>query len=308
MKKTLMAVAVLGALASGAVCALAQGMENQGPPPVLAISREEIKPGRMAVHEKLNASYAALMNRTPSKSYWLGLVPVSGDDNAAMFLSAFGSFAEVEAARKDDEATATSAAVKTDLEQLDRQGGDVHQVQRTAYARLRSDISFHPGGMAEVAQSRYFVVTTVRVKPGRGPDYVEYVKAVNAARDKAGVKAGFAVYQIVTGAPNGTFLYFRPLRTLKTWDDEEQAREAMGKAIREAEGGEEAARKMRMTLADVVATSETSVYAMNPKMSRPAPAFAQADMAFWNPAKPAGETKALAAKKATAPKASEKKQ
>src|SRR5207245_747085 len=66
----------LGILLSGlAAVAAAQPAERSGPPPVLSIEREQIKPGRMAAHEKVNVGYVSALAKTSSQSYWLGLVP-----------------------------------------------------------------------------------------------------------------------------------------------------------------------------------------------------------------------------------------
>ena len=296
MSRTTIALGI--ALAGLAAAVAAQSPDHSGPPPVLAITREEIKPCRMAAHEKLNAAFVAAVSRTASKSQWLGLVPVSGDENTTLFISAFGNFAEAESQRKADEEQSSNAAFKAEMEALDKQGADVHASQRTTFARYRPDLSFHPGTMEEVAQSRYFGITTVRVKYNRIPDYVDYVKALNAAREKAGLPIKLAAYQVTSGAQYGTFLYFRPLKSLKTWDDEQAAMAESQKAMTEAYGGEDAARKVRLQGADVVLVSDNAVYAMNPKISRPSPEFAKYDVAFWTP-KPA-ETRAAATKPGTA--------
>ena len=286
----------LGILLSGlAAVAAAQPAERSGPPPVLSIEREQIKPGRMAAHEKVNVGYVSALAKTSSQSYWLGLVPVSGDDNSTVFLQALGSFAEVEEARKADEALVTNAAFKADVDALDKLGADLHESQRTMLARYRADVSFRPASMEEVAQSRYFSITTVRVKFGRGPDYVEYLKTLNAAREKANYPVRTAVYQVITGAPAGTFLTFRALKSLKALDDDFAAMSGIEKALVEAEGGEEAARKLRLAAADLVQFVDPAIYAMNPKISRPGPEFVKYDVAFWTP-KPAQTQTAAAAK------------
>jgi hypothetical protein len=292
MSRTTIALGI--ALTGLAAAVGAQSPDHSGPPPVLAITREEIKPGRMAAHEKLNAAFVAAVSRTPSRSQWLGLVPVSGDENTTLFISAFGNFAEAESQRKADEEQSSNAVFKAEMEALDKQGADLHATQRTTFARYRPDLSFHPGTMEEVAQSRYFGITTVRVKYNRIPDYVEYVKTVNAAREKAGLPIKLAVYQVTSGGQYGTFLSFRPLKSLKTWDDDYAATAAMEKAMTEAYGGEEAARKVRLQGGDIVMVADNAVYAMNPKISRPSPEFAKYDVAFWTP-KPA-DTRTAAAK------------
>ena len=293
MSRTTIALGI--ALTGLAAAVGAQSPDHSGPPPVLAITREEIKPGRMAAHEKLNAAFVAAVSRTPSRGQWLGLVPVSGDENTTLFISAFGDFAEAESQRKADEEQLSNAAFKAEMEALDRQGADLHAAQRTTFARYRPDLSFHPGTMEEVAQSRYFGITTVRVKYNRIPDYVDYVKALNAAREKAGMPIKLAAYQVTSGAQYGTFLYFRPLKSLKTWDDDYAAMAVTEKAMTEAYGGEEAARKVRLQGGDIVMSSDNAVYAMNPKISRPSPEFAKYDVAFWTP-KPADTRSASAAK------------
>jgi hypothetical protein len=291
----------LGIVLTGLAAAVAaQSPDHSGPPPVLTITREEIKPGHMAAHEKLNAAFVAAVSRTSSESRWLGLVPVSGDDNTTLFLSAFGNFAQAETQRNADENLSTNAAFKAEIEALDKQAGDVHAAQRTTFARYRPDLSFHPATMEEVAQSRYFGITTVRVKYNRMPDYVEYVKAVNAAREKAGLPIKLAAYQVTSGAQAGTFVYFRPLKSLKTWDDDYAAMAGTEKAMTDAYGGEEAARKVRLQGADLVVVADNAVYAMNPKISRPSAEFAKYDVAFWAPK--AAETRTAAAPKPGATK------
>jgi hypothetical protein len=296
MSRTTIALGI--ALTGLAAAVGAQSPDHSGPPPVLAITREEIKPGRMAAHEKLNAAFVAAVSRTPSRSQWLGLVPVSGDENTTLFISAFGNFAEAESQRKADEEQSSNAAFKAEMEALDKQGADLHAAQRTTFARYRPDLSFRPAAMEEVAQSRYFVIMTVRVKYNRIPDYVEYMKTVNATREKAGWPIKTAAYQVTSGGQYGTFVYFRPLKSLKTWDDDYAATAGMEKAMTEAYGGEEAARKVRLQGGDIVMSADNAVYAMNPKISRPGPEFAKYDVAFWAP-KPADTRSAAAAKPGT---------
>jgi hypothetical protein len=297
-RKTIALGIVLSGL--GAVAA-AQTPERSGPPPVLAMLREEIKPGRMAAHEKLNVAFVSALSKTSSQSHWLGLVPVSGDENTTLFLQGFGNFAEAENLRKADEELLSTASVKADMEALDKQGADLHAAQRTTFARYRPELSFHPGTTEEVAQSRYFAITTVRVKYNRIPDYIEHMKTVNAAREKAKFPVRLVAYQVTSGAPAGTFVYFRALKSLKEWDDDAAQMADVNKAMTEAYGGAEAAKKMRLEGADLVTVADSAVYAMNPKISRPGPEFVKYDVAFWTP-KPAETQTAAAAPKPGAAK------
>ncbi|PYQ22122.1 MAG: hypothetical protein DMF81_13190 [Acidobacteria bacterium] len=264
-----------------AAAAVAQEQAS-GPPPVLVISQEEIKPGSMAAHEKQVVSYLALFNRANVEGHRLGLVPVSGDDNQVLYTEAYASFADFEATRKKgEEAFAASPALQAEMEALDRQTGPMHATQRTLIAAYRPDLSYRPLGADGVGKSRYFTVTTVRIKAGRANDYEEYTKQYNRARDKANLDEHTAVYQVITGASSGTFIITRKMQ-------------ARNKAIDDALGGDLVVKQRRETAEAIFAESRSSLYAFNPRISRPPAQIAAADPDFWNP-KPV--TKALAAKK-----------
>jgi hypothetical protein len=295
-------VCVLGTLILSATAALAQ--EPPGPPKVLALAREEIKPGRAAAHARSVGTFIAAIARANAPVYRIALTPLSGDDNAVVYLQAFGSFAEVEAAHKQfEETVAANAAFKADLERLDREEVDQHASQRTAYYTLREDLSYHPRNAEQTARSRFMSVSTTRIKPGRLVDYADYIKALNAAREKAGVDVHTAVYQVFSGAPTGTFLSFSSMRSLSDIDETRQKMEQSQKALDEALGGADVVKQRRMLISEIVADGYNTIYAMDPSLSRPTALIVAADPDFWNP-KPAAASKALAAKKET-PKAKE---
>ena len=106
-------VAVLAALGGAAVAE-----EAAGPPPVLLINKEEIKPGQMGPHEKNAAKFVAIQNKANAGSHRLGLIPVSGDNNVVLYLEGYGSFAELEKAQSEFDATlAMNASLRAELDQ-----------------------------------------------------------------------------------------------------------------------------------------------------------------------------------------------
>lgn len=293
------------AVALAGLAGLASAQEPVGPPGVLVVRREEIKPGKMGAHDKSAAAFLAVQNRIAAKARRLALLPVSGDDNVVVYFEPYADFAAFEAVNREfDQAIATSAAVRAEMDALER-AGDVHASQRSAIYRLRADLSFRPRRMEDVGRARYFSVTTTRVKPGRGPDYVDWVKALNEAREKANADIHNSVYQVTTGAPMGTFLSIAALRSLSEIDATIANLEATSKAVNTAMGGDEAARKQRMLLADMIAESTNTLYRIEPSISRPPEQLAAADPDFWRPKPSAAPGKALAVKKETA--GSEKK-
>ena len=286
--------ALLAVLLLSATAVAAQE-QMSGPPPVLAIGLEEINPGSMAAHDKQVVAYTTLFNRANVQGHRLGLVPVSGDDNQVVYLQPYASFAEFEATRKQtDEAFAASPALQAELDALDRQTGSMHATQKTLIAVYRPDLSYRPVGPAEVGKSRYFTMTTNRIKAGRANDYEGFVKQYNRAREKANLNEHTAIYQVITGAPFGTFITLGLNRSLTEWDDFTRGMQARNKAIDEALGGDVVVKQRRETAEAIFADSRSSLYALNPKLSRAPAEIAAADPDFWTP-KAAG--KALAVKK-----------
>jgi hypothetical protein len=271
--------------------------QMSGPPPMLVINREDIKTGSMDAHNKQVVSYLALFSRANVGGYRLGLTSVSGDDNQIIYLEGYPSFAEFEATQKKmDETFAASPALQGELDALNRATEAMHASQTTALAVYRADLSFRPTGMEGVAKSRYFTVTTSRVKPGRGNDYEEWVKQFNRAREKANLDEHSAIYQVVSGAQAGTYMSFVPYRSLAEWDTFTKGMQARNKSIDDAVGGDIVVKQRREMAEAIFAFTQSNLYAFSPKISRPAAQFAAADPDFWSP-KAAG--KALATKKET---------
>jgi hypothetical protein len=286
----------LGATVLLGAPALAQA--PPGPPPVLVITVEEIKPGSMGPHEKSVASYLALFERAKVPAGRIGLQPVSGDTNHVVYLQAYESFAAMEAANKaQDDAIAANPAWQAELERLDRETGPYHASQKTMIATYRADLSYQPLAMDGVARARYFNMTTTILNPGKGMDYTEYMKQLNTARGKAQVAdVHTAVFQVATGAAPGTYVTFFADKSLAEEDAFRKGADARNKAITEALGGESVV-KQRAVLVEQIfspASGVTVLYSVNPKLSQPTPQFAAYDPDFWTPKSPG---KALAVKK-----------
>jgi hypothetical protein len=278
--------------------ASAAAQAPEGPPPVFAITREDIKPGQMGPHEKTAAGYVAMLAKANPDSYRLALVPVSGDQNAVLYTQGFPSFAAVEAEAKATEAALTSnVAYRAEMDRVEREGIAQHSSQRVSYYRYRADLSYRPMSPKDVGAARYVSLTTTRVKPGRLPDYADYLKGLNVAREKAGVTdIHSAVYEVVTGAPAGTLLILGTRQSLKDLDDDFARIPERQKAVDAALGGPDVVKMRRMLISEIIADSQNAIYAFAPAISRPPAFIAAGDPAFWTPAAK-GPAKALATTK-----------
>jgi len=274
-----------------AICVLALNVARTAaqtppaPPKVILIEREEIKTGRMEAHQKLANGYVQALSSAGSKTYWLGMSTVAGNENEALFVTAYPSYAAVEQDRADSEKMMTGAT-KLAVENLDRQGADLHVSQRQIIAEFRDDLSYRPG--ARIPEMRYFEITTTRVRPGHERDFEEARKAIKAAHEKANVQEHFAIYEVASGTAGSTYLTFAPIKSLAEWDVEVHT-----KAYQEALGDDNR-KKIDKMRGEGIISVDAALYAFDPKMSYPPPDFAKAD-SFWS-------VKAKAVAKAKAPK------
>jgi hypothetical protein len=279
MKKSLLMLIVLIVL-SACSAVLAQTPPAHSPPKVLYLVREDIKPGMMPAHNKHSASFATIFGRLQTPNYRIALVPVAGSENEVVYLTGADTFAELEGMLQatDKKMGAATGTTRADLTRLQGEAPQLHAAMRDMLAIYRPELSFNPGVV--LPQMRYFTITTVRLKPGKDAEYAEYVqKIVNIARTKAKVdNLHAAVFQVISGTGGGTYMIFRPMKSLGELDDpvNMRVRAAMSDDTR---------KDADKTYSDTVMSSDTSTYWLTPEMSYVQKEFAAVDPTFWN-AKP----------------------
>ncbi|MGH9967559.1 MAG: hypothetical protein ACREBG_06955 [Pyrinomonadaceae bacterium] len=278
MKKSL----ILGVVCLFVSCfsvALAQTpAEGEGPPRVLLIVREDIKPGMMSAHNRHSAVFANIFGKLKTPNHRIAMIPVAGSENEVVYLTAAESFAELERETQetDRKMATTNASMTAELDRLEKEAPVLHAGMRDMMAVFRPELSYNPG--VNVAQMRYFAVTTVRVRPGQEDQYAEYVRTlVNAARDKAKAEIHVAAYQIIAGMQGTTYMFFRPMKSLAEYDLR------VGPRVREAMSDDQK-KKADKLAGESVVLNETTIYAFNPRMSYLPKEFTAQDPGFWNPA------------------------
>jgi hypothetical protein len=295
MKKSLLLFLVLLAACSAA---FAQTPAPHGPPKVLYLVREDIKPGMMPAHSKHSASFATIFGKLQTPNHRIALVPVAGSENEVVYITGADTFAELEGMLQatDKKMGAATGATKADLARLNGEAPLLHSAMRDMLAIYRPELSFNPGVV--LPQMRYFSITTVRLKPGKDAEYAEYVqKVVNVARTKAKVdNFHAAVFQVISGTGGGTYMIFRPMKSLGEMDDpiNMRVRAAMSDDMR---------KDADKSYADAVMSSETSTYWLTPEMSYVEKEFAAVDPGFWNPKPEPVAVKAKPRKRAPKPAA-----
>jgi hypothetical protein len=276
MKKSLLFV-VLVIFISAFSQAFAQDPAMKGPPPVLYVVREDIKPGLMGAHTKHSASFANIFRTLDTPNHRIALVPVAGSENEVIYITGCSSFKELEGILNDTDKKMAAAGgnTRTELDRLDKEAPMLHAAMRDMLTVFRPELSYNPN--VDIRTMRYFSINTVRIRPGHDAQYVEYVqKLVNVARQKAKIDTlHVAAFQVISGAPAGTYMIFRPMKSLAELDD------PIGMRVRAAMG-DDMKKDADKAVSDAIMSSETSTYSMAPNMSYMQKEFAAGDPAFWN--------------------------
>ncbi len=275
MKKSLLSLVAITLLS-----AFAPVLAQEGPPKVLYIVKEDIKPGMMGAHNEHSAGFARIFRTLQTPNTRIALSPVAGSENEVVYVTAAESFKQLEDKlnETDKKLGGISGALKADLDRLNKEAPALHAGMRDMFAIFRPDLSYNPG--VDIRTMRYFTISTLRVRPGQEAKFVEYVeKLIAAARKAKADNYHTAVFQVVSGAPAGTYFVFRPMKSLGEMDD------AVGMRVRNAMS-DDTRKDVDKAISESIMSSESSTYLFAPNMSHVEPEFAAGDPAFWNPKPP----------------------
>lgn len=249
-----------------------------GQPAIISIAREIEKPGRFGVHEAVEIRWADLNRRHNYPYGYIALVANSGV-NEVWWVSGFdglGSFGKSAAFGSDNPAY-TQALSKLAAED----GEHLNNVILTQ-AQALPDASY--GAFPDVSKMRVFSVVTIQMRPGMEPMFGEIAKKYAAIMQAKAVPVSWRAYEVIAGAPGGTYLLFS---SYPSWDAVETERKAsnaafMGASPADLEG-------ILKSVRDAVASSNARYFTVNPRMSLVPKEFASDP--FWAPPKPAAPKK-----------------
>jgi hypothetical protein len=278
MKRTPIHVVAAGLLLSGASL-----IQAQEPTQLLRIFREDIKSGKGAAHEKVESSYVRALSKSgyPSYTAWVNMTGTS----QAWFIERYDTYEAMEKAIHLTDAE----PLKSTLEGLDAQDGELRTGERGIIATYQPDLSYLPVP-ANLAKVRFVSVAIVRVHPGHTAEVTEARKLLNAAYAKSGSQQRRVVYSVTSGMPGGTYLVLSGVESLKAMDPPPSAM-----SMADAFGADNLARYNKLA-SDIIISNESTLFAVNAKMSSPPKEYITAEPDFWAP-----KPKPAAAKPATKP-------
>ena len=267
---------LLGAilLSAGLSMAVAQEMpEGTTPPPkILVIDREFLKPGKGgAAHEKTESAFVQAFARAKWPTHYFAANSLTGK-NRTLFFIPYPSF---EAWEKDGLAQQKNAALSAATDRATFADGELLSETDAGVFMYNEDQSLR--GPVDIAHMRYFEIDLYRVRPGHRKEWGDIVKLVKAAYEKI-PDVHWATYEAVYGQMGSEYLVFTPLKSASEID-----RAAAQDKQFEAAMGEEGLKKLSELEAAAVESSQTNLFAFNPKMSYPSDEWVKADPDFWKP-------------------------
>lgn len=264
----------------------AQGGLSTSQPNYISIFREEVKPGRTAEHQRIEAGWPAAYERAKSPDYYLAYVSMTGRPEV-WFLQAFESHAAMgESMKREDGDPVLSA----ELKRLSRLDSDVLSNVSTIQLMARKDLSY--GGFPDLAKTRFTEITTFRVRPGHEAQFETAARAYGAATKRSAPAMSFRVYEIMAGGQGPAYFVFSSAQSYADFDKAVQDGQAVMKNATPSE--QEALTKFGT---EALISVETQRYRVDPVMSYVPKETRASDPAFWMPKKPSSLTQTTSTQK-----------
>jgi hypothetical protein len=276
------------------VAAQEQQMQASGPPKVLEIQREFLKPGKAGViHDRSEANFVQAFSHAKWPTHYVAMNSVSGPSRA-LFLIGYPSY---DAWQKDEDATQKDTALSATLERAEESDGDLLTSSDQLVFVYSPELSLNPAH--DLANVRFMEVTAFKLRPGHTMDWQNLVKMYKDGIQKAGITdANWAMYHLEYGGGDD-YTIFSSDRSMADID----AGMADGKKFREAVG-EDGLKKIDEVMASAVISVNSQLFEINPRQSYPPAEWVAKNPGFWktkpmmaSTAKSAGKAKPALEKK-----------
>lgn len=284
-------VSSLVLFSSAALPVAAQHDGMNGPPPVLVIQREVLKPGKGgSLHQKSESAFVRAMSDAKWPTHYIAMDSLSGPSRS-LFLIGYPSFAAWE---QDNWATRKNKTLSGAVDRAAIADGDLLSSYESSAHRLREDLSLNSRGLKGV---RYFEIIQFNLRPGHEKEWDELVQIYKDGMAKTGTDSHWDMFETVYGVPpygaaGGSYLVVSLMKSLA----EEDASMVNGKKFADAVGAS-GMEKIGKLSAACVASETTNIFEINPRMSYPMPEWVSDEPDFWKTA-PVSATKKPAPKPA----------
>ena len=174
---------------------------------------------------------------------------------------------------RSDEPFLRNAALGADLGRLMETKTNLVSDPHTVLLRYRDDLSRNTGLMPP--RTRFFTISVVTVLAGHEREYEDSQRLLRNARERAETADSRAVYQVLSGMPERTFITLSPYTSFSA------AAEALDGLLDYDDLYANVHGRLRELLAQSVMTTQTLVFSVSPGMSNPAGEWLADDPEFW---------------------------
>jgi hypothetical protein len=254
----------------------AQKAVDDGPPNILVVHREYLKPGKGGMlHDRSESAFVQAFNEAKSPYHYFAMDSLSGVSRT-LFFFAYDSFADWE---KETAAIRSNKDLAEKVDHASLMDGDLLASYDASAMTLRPDLSLNKGS---INGTRYFEITVFVVKPGHVHDFTELSKMYIDTYHKIAPDAHWDTFEVMYGNPlptaagGGIFLVFNLMKSLAETDKSIQDSDKFASEL----GAAGMQKISELTAASVEATS-TNLFAINPSISNPPAEWVKMDPGFW---------------------------
>jgi hypothetical protein len=246
-----------------------------GPPKFLNMVHQELKPGRSGAYAELETSIARIYSHENIPVFWVELQSITGPAEV-LYLNLFDSSEEM---AKAMDALSTGLAAHPELVQMQDRLLQENTSNGTSVLGVRRDDMGYRANTIDLSKMRVLRLSTVFAHPGYERAFMETEWSLSEASAKVHARSAWAVYEVVGGLPEPSFVIVTPMQSLQDIDGIVEASES----VKTTEGG--ALEQHLQELARIAyGTSDTRLFAVGPRMSHVSKKFAASDADFWAPA------------------------
>jgi hypothetical protein len=240
-------------------------------PKIIQIFREQIKTGHDAAHGVNERGWPEAFAQAKSPDYYLAMVSMTGRAEV-WYVAPWESYAAWGKAMARDEGNAELSAQLQRLSMADAEHLDGFDVLEGV---AMPDLSH--GTFPDLNRTRFWEITSMRLRPGTEAQFAEAAKAYAALAGKNAPGMSWRVYRVSAGLPGPTFLIFSSVQSFGEFDKMMAADEAIMKGATPQDMA-----VLQKFSTESLVTAVSNKYRLDPTMSYVSAETRATDPAFWN--------------------------
>ncbi len=232
---------------------------------------ERINPAMFDAYSRVLAQARSGLDSIKSSNYWLAMSPLTGDGGTVHYVMFVNSIAEV------DKMIAEFDKIEKDIAQKDpsfkKNAYESVTSMRMELMEMKPELSLSPLNWVAASEATRYRVVTVTVKPGMTGRYAAMLKELIALeKDVPGMS--WITYQSVVSDKGAVFAIVTPLKALADLDVDHSAE--MSKIFTPL-----MMRDFEQRVSNIVAESSSTLFMVQPSLSRVPPSFVAANPSYW---------------------------